>query len=218
MEPEKPTFDLDRAYGVQTPADSRALYRDWAQTYDETFAASHGWDCPRSVAQLIAEWTDRYGVSGPVLDVGCGTGVVGVELAATGYFPSIHGIDISPEMLDVAAQKQCYEALIAADVTVPLPFEAHTFAGIVSAGTFTHGHLGPAPIPELVRVGAPGAIYALGINRDHFVEHGFDRVLGELTEQGVITEPELPERPMFVGDGAGDHADIVAKIALFRRR
>lgn len=30
--------DLDAAYALETPDDSRRLYADWAQTYDTSFA------------------------------------------------------------------------------------------------------------------------------------------------------------------------------------
>lgn len=45
-----------------------------------------------------------------ILDVGCGTGLVGQELAARG-FKQITGIDFSEQMLEAAAVKQVYANL-----------------------------------------------------------------------------------------------------------
>jgi hypothetical protein len=37
---------LDDAYKVQTPEDARALYRDWAESYDHDFAQSMDYRLP----------------------------------------------------------------------------------------------------------------------------------------------------------------------------
>ena len=44
-----------------------------------------------------------------VLDAGCGTGRVGVELAATGWDGTLVGVDLSAGMLAVAAETAYYE-------------------------------------------------------------------------------------------------------------
>ena len=46
-------------------------------------------------------------------------------------------------MLDVAQTKGIYRALFAGDLTARLPVDDGTYAGIVSSGTFTNGHVGP---------------------------------------------------------------------------
>lgn len=209
---------LDDAYAVQSPEDNRALYRDWADSYEQDFTISHGWILHLSVAGLFTERVSNLHVTEPgsVLDVGCGTGVVGVELQQQS-FTSIDGIDISPEMLDIARSKNCYRHLLEADVTKPLPLEDGAYAGVVSAGTFTHGHLGPEPIPELVRIGRSGAVYAIGINAEHFVEHGFAEALSQQERFEMITDLTFAEVPMYQGSGAGEHANDMAIVSIFQR-
>ena len=94
----------------------------------------------------------------PVIDIGCGTGVAGVRLAHHG-FGSIDGVDISPAMLDVAAQLGVYRHLLTADLTQPLTIE-HRYAASVSAGTFTTGHVGADAIPAIVTLLQPEAVVA----------------------------------------------------------
>lgn len=67
--------DLDDAYGLKTPEDSRRLYAGWAETYDDSFARSMDFALPRIVATIYA----AHGGVGPVLDAGAGTGLVGQE-------------------------------------------------------------------------------------------------------------------------------------------
>lgn len=213
----KRKLGLSDAYAVESPEDNRALYRDWADSYETEFAVGHGWVCHLTVASLFADQVATEGIdAGPVLDVGCGTGVVGMALHDQSFM-DIDGIDISPEMLAIARTKGCYGSLFEADVTHRLPIEDASYGGVVSAGTFTHGHLGPQPLPELVRIGRPSAVYAIGINTEHFVAHGFANALAELEQQKLITAPRLEDVPMYAGDGAGDHANDRATIAVFVR-
>ncbi|MEM7239015.1 MAG: methyltransferase domain-containing protein, partial [Pseudomonadota bacterium] len=152
---------LDGAYEMETPEDSVRLYADWADNYDQTFAESHGYIVPRQLAGLFHAEADE--ANWPVLDIGAGTGLVGAELSG-----EVDAIDISAEMLEVAGTKGIYRDLIRADLTQPLAIGAGTYGGLVSAGTFTHGHVGPACLPELLRIARSGALFCLSINAQVF--------------------------------------------------
>ena len=94
---------LERAYAIDSDAASRALYRDWAETYDATMLEGLRYRSPALVAALLGEHLpDR---TAQVLDVGCGTGLAGQSLAELG-FELIDGMDISPEMMQVAARRR----------------------------------------------------------------------------------------------------------------
>ena len=73
---------LADAYAVRTPDDNRALYRDWAATYESDFAEARGYVYHLEVARLFAAAVPP--IDGPVLDVGCGTGIVGIALVVAG--------------------------------------------------------------------------------------------------------------------------------------
>src|SRR4029079_1037348 len=72
---------------------------------------------------------------------------------------TIDGADISPAMLDLAAQVGVYRHLFTADLTQPLAID-HRYGASVSAGTFTAGHIGADAIPSLVSLLQPGAVVA----------------------------------------------------------
>ncbi len=208
---------LADAYSVETPQDSRALYDEWAESYDTGFVEYMGYVYHRTVADLFA--AHRGHGSGAVLDVGCGTGVVGAELRRVHVEP-VDGIDISLAMLEQAAAKRTssgddvYRDLLAGDLTGPLAIESGSYHGIVSAGTFTHGHVGPDALTELVRIAADDALFAIGINAEHYAGRGFAAMLGELAKQQSITSPELVDVAIY--DAAeGGHANDRALVAIF---
>jgi len=185
---------LQDAYAVETPDDSVELYKDWADSYDKDFIAATGYVAFQHAAQCFLQQQDRP--AGPVLDVGCGTGAVGTVLRDGGV-EVLDGIDISQEMLDQAQRKTTrdgapvYTRLIQADLTGRVAIDDNYYAGMVSAGTFTHGHLGPECLDELWRMAAPGAVCSIGVNAAHFDSQGFADKFANDARSGVITEPEI---------------------------
>lgn len=201
--------DLDRAYALAGPADNARLYADWAATYDAGFAATAGYTYPAAIARLfVAE-----GGAGPVLDIGAGTGLVGAALPGL----AVDALDIAPEMLAVArAQGRCRHALVA-DLTRPLPVADGTYAGITSAGTFTHGHVGPGCLPELLRIARPGARLVLGIHEGVFDGAGFGSALARLAATGALAPLRFARIPIYAPGATHAHAGDRALVALLAK-
>ncbi|MBB4303484.1 putative TPR repeat methyltransferase [Rhodobium orientis] len=152
MEPNNPL--LKRAYELSgDPEEIRRLYADWADAYDRDTLEGMGYVAPAIAADVLAKSlcdSDR------VLDAGCGTGLVGQELAKR-TDADLHGIDLSADMLDAAAKKDVYSTLREADLTRPLEIADNSFDGVISVGVFTSGHVRPDALAELARVAKPGA-------------------------------------------------------------
>ena len=160
--------DLDAVYALKTPEDNRRHYDDWAETYDSEFVRDMDYVLPDRVAEVFA----GLNPDGPILDVGAGTGLVGVRLAALGAGP-VEGTDISPGMLAAAAEKAVYDRLFEGDLLDRLPVDNCHYGSAVSAGTFTNGHVGPEGIDEVLRVVRKGGLIALSVNGVHWEKAGF---------------------------------------------
>ena len=152
---------LDDAYSLKTPEDSIKLYKKWAQTYDKDFAFSSDYLSPQKISNFFIKHSKDTDT--PILDVGAGTGLVGEFLNIKGK-KEIIGIDISSEMLHQAKLKECYSSLIEADITKKIPLKENSLGAVVSAGTFTHGHVGPDSFDELLRITKPGGLFVISIN------------------------------------------------------
>ncbi|WP_284165141.1 class I SAM-dependent methyltransferase [Frigidibacter sp. SD6-1] len=200
---------LDAAYALEGADGARRLYRDWAASYDGGFAAGQDYLLPAHVARHFA----ALGGQGPVLDVGAGTGLCAEGLARAGIGP-IDGIDLSPEMLAIAATKGLYARLLEADVTRPMALPEAHYRGIVSSGTFTLGHVGPEAIAGLLAHAAPEALVVISVNVKHWESAGFAAALAALS--GRIT---LPDRQgvMIYGPAADPaHREDRAWLVSFR--
>ncbi len=176
---------LERAYAIDSDEASRALYRDWAETYDATMLGGLRYRSPALVAALLADHLpDR---TAQLLDVGCGTGLAGQFLAELG-FSVIDGLDISPEMMQVARRRGIYRHFVAADLNHPLDMPDAHYDGATCSGTFTHGHVDARCLDELFRILRPGAPFAFTVKREVWEPLGFQRALARLVAGGRITE------------------------------
>ncbi len=176
---------LERAYALDGDAASRALYRDWAETYDDTMLQGLGYRSPAVVARMLGEHlADRQAL---VLDIGCGTGLAGHKLGELG-FVAIDGLDLSPEMMQVAARRNVYRNFITADLNRPLPMRDGSYAGASCSGTFTHGHVDARCLGEVFRILQRGAPFSFTVKLEVWEPLGFKAMLAQLQADGRIAE------------------------------
>ena len=203
--------DLDAAYGLQTPEDSKKLYADWAKTYDDGFVAGTDYRLPQLVALILTEVIEGQG---PVLDVGAGTGQVAQHFPLRGSV-AMDALDISPDMLAVATRKGLYRSCIIGDLTGRLDIPDDTYGALVSSGTFTHGHVGPDALEELLRIARRGAVFVLAVNAAHFEARGFAAKFAQLATR--ITDLDQRMVNIYGPDAPEAHRDDQAQVAVFRK-
>ena len=176
---------LGAVYEAKGTAEVAALYDRWSDTYDHEMAVA-GYRHPSICLALLARHLPRGSI--PLLDAGAGTGLIGEWLGIIGY-PHVEALDISEGMLAKAAAKGAYRALHILALGDTLPFAAGHFAGIVSAGVFTSGHVGAEGLDELIRICRPGGVIVLTV-KNTLWETGFSARIAELEGQGRIARAE----------------------------
>lgn len=200
--------DVEAAYRLDGPEANQKLYADWAATYDETFAAESDYLLHAHVANLFT----HAGGKGPILDVGAGTGLCAEVLALHNRSP-IDATDISNDMLDIARAKGLYRKLIQGDILAGLPIADRRYAGAVSSGTFTTGHVGPDGLDEVLRVTRSGGLLVISVNAKHFEAAGFAAKFDQL--KGAIRDLELIPVSIYGPDASGPHAGDKGLVARF---
>lgn len=202
--------NLKDAYAVSSQDGLRTLYREWAHSYDSGFGDAQGYQLPREVAQAFI----GAGGIGPVLDVGAGTGLVAEHLAQRGV-TEIDALDFSEDMLSVARSKGIYRELFAADITKQIDIAAPLFAGVVSAGTFTMGHVGPEGIVQLLPLAAKGALFVISVNAAFYKPAGFAAHLERL--EGKITGLTLADVRIYDDRAEDSHRSDMSRLVMFRK-
>ena len=87
----------------------REGYRDWLPTYEDTVQDEMDWALLRLVTTV--DWASVAQAA----DLGCGTGRTGAWLREQGV-QHLHGVDLTPEMLERARERDVFDALDIADV------------------------------------------------------------------------------------------------------
>jgi ubiquinone/menaquinone biosynthesis C-methylase UbiE len=176
---------LGAVYGAKDARAVTALYDDWAETYDAEMATA-GYRHPSICLALLARHLPKG--AAPLLDAGAGTGLIGEWLAIMGY-PTVEALDISAGMLAVARRKGCYTAYHQLALGGPLPFADNTYAGIISAGVFTTGHVGAEALDELLRVTRSGGVMVLTV-KGTLWDASFAARIAALEIQGMVSRLE----------------------------
>ncbi len=186
-EPRGPSDFVDAAYNIEDEASMVEFYRKWAEDYDHQMLEVLCYISPTTIAQQLSQHLQSTEAS--IFDVGCGTGLTSVYLAQMGY-ANLDGIDLSPDMVRVAAQRGIYRELLVGDVNQQFERDDASYDGVISSGTFTHGHVGPEPLDEIFRILKPGGILACTVHEDLWEEMGFRAKFDSLVEAGGIRELE----------------------------
>lgn len=187
---------LERAYTLSGPADARDLYDEWAATYDADLTGeAQGYVAPSVTADAVVA---AAGTGGEMLDAGCGTGLVGVELQRRGA-GTIDGVDVSPGMLEQARVTGAYRDLREADLTAALELPDDRYDVVVCVGTLTHAHVGPSAIAEFVRVIRPGGYLVATVLEDVWEAEGYRAEVDRLCAGDVVEAVSIELAPYRSG-------------------
>jgi SAM-dependent methyltransferase len=129
---------------------------------------------------------------------------------------TVDALDITPQMLDIARPKGLYRHLMVDDLTRTLDIPDASYDAIISCGTFTHGHVGPECLPELLRITRPGAVFACGTIGPVLDGAGFGSALARLVALRRITPVEWRDIPIYEG-ALHPHKDDRGLVMVFRR-
>lgn len=93
------------------------LFDDYADRFDTALVQRLDYTVPQTLARLVRRHAGEDAHFGLVSDIGCGTGLFGVELRASAR--RLEGFDLSAGMLAKAEEKGVYDHLAQADLSLP---------------------------------------------------------------------------------------------------
>ena len=166
------------------------IYQKWAVLYDKDNDDELGTVSQPNSVQIFQRYVKDK--SKYIIDVGCGTGLVGLQLKKLGY-KNFDGVDISQEMIDIAIDRG-YASLFLGNLNETLPIKSNQYEAAICVGVFTHGHVGPSRLEELTRIVKPGGILCFTVNEDVYESYGFDEAIKSQELAGVWKVLELSKK------------------------
>jgi len=175
-------------YRLNTSKDILKYYKDWTakKKFNKDMIA---WDytAPLNAVSLIKKYALKMDIK--ILDAGCGTGLVGIELKKYDY-SNIEGVDFSQSMLNLVPQN-IYKKIEKIDLNKPLKFKNNIYDVVMCVGTFTYGHVKPHALNEIARITKNKGLICFTINEGIYEEYGFDKKIKELTNNKLWNVKEF---------------------------
>ena len=166
-------------YKLKTTDEVMKYYDEWGikNKYDQDMI-DWNYTGPKETVATFTKYAKDKNIK--ILDAGCGTGLVGVDLKKYNYL-NIDGMDLSKKLLDLIP-KGYYQKLDQVDLNKPIKIKNDTYDAIMCVGTFTYGHVKPQALDEFVRITKNNGFICFTINEGIYEEYGFDKKIEKLKE------------------------------------
>jgi len=157
-----------------------------------------GYPDPTKVAEMADKHAATKGLNKDtcqVLDLGCGTGLVGQALAAKG-FKNIVGVDISPDMMAKAKMKNIYSDLVEHDLSNKEDFPRelnNSFDIVVSAGLINNNHMDEDLFEVMMATAKKGGMIIFASRISYIGDYWYNTVLTRLAAENRLKLAEQSE-------------------------
>ena len=157
------------AHGASSAGDGtavsyvEALFDQYASKFEAALVGRLGYQVPELLDGLIEQAMAELGVVrfADVLDLGCGTGLMGVRLR--GKADVLEGIDLSAAMIAETARKGIYDRLEKAELVRFLRQRAKQADLVTAADVFIYCGALPPVLDAVVPAMAPGGLLAFSL-------------------------------------------------------
>ena len=111
------------------------LFDNYAAKFENSLIDNLEYKIPKVIAEIIIK-DSKIDLLGSIMDLGCGTGLFGVEINQ--FCKHLEGIDLSQKMLDKAKEKDVYHKLIKHDIVDYLSNAILNFDYFISTDVFIY--------------------------------------------------------------------------------
>ncbi len=188
---------------IVNPERVKEFYEDWAKNYNIDTTGSD-YTGPTIAARLLHQHLTVK--DSELLDAGCGTGLVGVELQALGYI-NVDGFDLSDSMVELATATGAYRQVLGSIdmMRATESFPAASYDAILSVGVFTLGHVPPEALIVLLRLTKAGGLLVISTRTHYYHQTNFQQVVDELTTSQQAEFIQLIKDAPYNNDGDGHY-------------
>jgi len=198
---------LKKVYTAKSKSELMEAYNNWAEEYDKDLD-EFGYKAPAETVEYFVKYVNK---GTRIIDVGCGTGLVGELLTARG-FGNIDGLDYSENMLEVAKTKNIYKELIHADLSKKLNLSNNLYDALICVGTFTYGHVQKEAFESLAQIVKPGGHIIFTVREGAYDDLCYRDKMVEMEVRKIWELKEMVDAVYFTDD------NISCKICVYENK
>lgn len=152
------------------PAFVAGLFDQYAEGFETALVKRLGYRVPDLLFEAVLAQGES-GRFGRAMDLGCGTGLMGERLRPVADV--LHGIDLSPGMLEQARRKRLYDHLAEGDVALARAPDGAPYDLVTAADVLTYlGDLAPV-FARARALLVPGGLFAFSVEADDGAQGGY---------------------------------------------
>jgi predicted TPR repeat methyltransferase len=137
------------------------LFDEYARDFETHLRERLRYRLPEQLFEVMAPHLEALPQALQMLDLGCGTGLMAPLLKPRAHH--LIGVDLSPKMLAMAAEKQLYDELVKAEIETYLADSGARFDVIVAADVFIYFGLLGAPLASIASCLEEGGVCAFSV-------------------------------------------------------
>ena len=194
--------------GNNVNIDPEKHYDSWAKQYEKELLEDYGYCAHIISSKAFSNYELRKSCN--IIDIGCGTGLVGESLKSSGFL-NISGLDVSSKMIAIAKKKQIYREFYQKKIEnlegiISKPFEA-----LICVGSFGLGHIGPESLELLVKLVKKNSLIIIFMNAEPFNLENYMDYIEDLKKQNLINIVDIQDHNYMT------KLDRPGKLLIFRR-
>ena len=194
--------------GKNVNIDPEEHYDLWAKQYEKELLDDYGY-CAHIIGSKAFS-TYELRKSCKIIDIGCGTGLVGEELKSSGFL-NIWGLDVSSKMIAIAKKKQIYREFYQKKIENLEGFISKPFEALICVGSFGLGHIGPESLELLVKLVEKNSLIIIFMNAEPFNLENYMDYIEDLKKQNLIKIVDIQDHNYMT------KLDRPGKLLIFRR-
>ena len=188
---------IHQSHKIENKEKLKEYYKTWSSTYDNDVRSCE-YNGPETITNILIRNFNIYGSS--ILDVGCGTGLLAEYLNKDKYQILIDGIDISNEMIEIASKRNYYNSLSIVDVFDITSQQVKKYDYAISAGMFTHNHVGPKAIENILNYLENDGVFIFTVRNSFREKENFQELIVDLLKRGKISKFTTIENQNYIDE------------------
>jgi predicted TPR repeat methyltransferase len=186
---------IHNSHKIENKEKLKEYYKKWSSTYDNDVKSCE-YNGPETITNILTRNFNIYGST--ILDVGCGTGLLADYLNKDKYQILIDGIDISNEMIEIANKRNYYNQISNIDVFDITSPQKTKYDYIISAGMFTHNHVGPNAIENILNYLESDGVFIFTVRNSFMKKENFQKIIVDLLKNGKMSKCSTIENQNYI--------------------